>query len=332
MNEIEVLVEFRSLRDELSKWARFIDEQLNVFAHTIEPHLVENIQIPAKFRIKDDNSFKAKAFYRNKKYEDPILDITDKVGTRLVFLFPQSVQKMSDFINSQDGIKWKVKDKSQDTLKIRQEHPEVFSYQSDHFILMPYEGYESSKDLNVLTCEVQIRTLLQHAYSEVSHALFYKQDKDQDKEALRMLAASMAFLEESDSKFEKILAMNVPMNDIRISLRVLVCNEFAKLDKNYNEQNFDREVWDIFIQLLDNSKVNQALAEFPDFLSDKAEILKEGISNYQKDIFLFSQPMLLLATYSFVTWQTFTRDNWPFGYSSISYIVKMLGYSDEVLK
>ena len=168
--------------------------------------------------------------------------------------------------------------------------------------------------------------------SLVSHALFYKQDKDQDKEALRMLAASMAFLEESDSKFEKILAMNVPMNDIRISLRVLVCNEFAKLDKNYNEQNFDREVWDIFIQLLDNSKVNQALAEFPDFLSDKAEILKEGISNYQKDIFLFSQPMLLLATYSFVTWQTFTRDNWPFGYSSISYIVKMLGYSDEVLK
>ncbi len=147
-----------------------------------------------------------------------------------------------------------------------------------------------------------------------------------------MLAASMAFLEESDSKFEKILAMNVPMNDNRISLRVLVCKEFAELDNNYNEQKFDREVWDVFIELLDDTKVNQALTEFYDFLKDKTDMLKEGISDYQKDIFLFSQPILLLATYSFVNWQTFTRDNWPYGYSSLSYIVKMLGYSDEVLK
>lgn len=57
-------------------------------------------------------------------------------------------------------------------MKIRLKHPEVFSYQSDHFILMPCEGYDSPKDINVLTCEVQVRTLLQHAYSEVSHALF----------------------------------------------------------------------------------------------------------------------------------------------------------------
>lgn len=52
MNESEVMEEFRSLRDELAKWARHIDEQLNAFAQTIEPSLVENIQIPAKFRIK----------------------------------------------------------------------------------------------------------------------------------------------------------------------------------------------------------------------------------------------------------------------------------------
>lgn len=83
MNESEVMEEFRSLRDELSKWARLIDEQLNTFAQAIEPSLVENIQIPAKYRIKDDNSFKSKAFYRDKKYENPILEITDKVGTRL---------------------------------------------------------------------------------------------------------------------------------------------------------------------------------------------------------------------------------------------------------
>lgn len=67
---------------------------------------------------------------------------------------------MSDFIESQNGIKWIVKEKSQDTMKIRLKHPEVFSYQSDHFILMPCDGYESSKDINVLTCEVQVRTLL----------------------------------------------------------------------------------------------------------------------------------------------------------------------------
>lgn len=126
--------------------------------------------------------------------------------------------------------------------------------------------------------------------------------------------------------------MNVPMNDNRISLRVLVCKKFAELDDNYNEQKFDREVWDVFIELLDDMKVNQALTEFPEFFKDKSEMLKEGFSDYQKDIFLFTQPILLLATYSFVTWQTFTRDNWPYGYSSLSYIVKMLGYSDEVLK
>ena len=58
-----------------------------------------------------------------------------------------------------------------------------------------------------LTCEIQIRTLLQHAFAEVSHDSTYKGPYKNDKGILRHLAKSMALMEATDDYFCNIFSL-----------------------------------------------------------------------------------------------------------------------------
>ena len=73
---------------------------------------------------------------------------------------------------------------------------------------MKLEGVTIPKGL---TCEVQVRTLLQHAYSELSHSRIYKPSFDPDAKVKRVIAKSMALLETTDDFFEEV---NDRMNEI----------------------------------------------------------------------------------------------------------------------
>jgi putative GTP pyrophosphokinase len=65
------------VRDEVQ---RHVSESLNLDVATF-------IKIPAVPRLKDDNSLLGKAFHRSKPYQDPYLEIEDKVGLRFVGRF-----------------------------------------------------------------------------------------------------------------------------------------------------------------------------------------------------------------------------------------------------
>ena len=60
------------------------------------PNIKEMVQMKAVHRCKDIDSLIAKAFYRNKDYNDPLLDITDKVTTLVL-------DKLYDDYNLDDG-------------------------------------------------------------------------------------------------------------------------------------------------------------------------------------------------------------------------------------
>lgn len=332
MTEDELKGEFNSLKPVLEKWGNHVDKVLNDYVTAKYASIKEMVQNKASHRVKDENSFIQKALYRKKGYGNPILKITDKVGTRLVLLCSEAVKDVSNYILSRNGIDWDVKENSQDIWKIRVDNPEAFTYQSEHFIVAPIDSYEASVDISLLTCEIQVRTLLQHAYSEISHAFVYKTNKDIDPMVRRNLAASMAFLEEADEKFLYIYKKNMESTkDIRLSLVNELNSEFAKLCSSYQVDKFDREAMEVYIQLLDDNRIHEIKDDFASFVQKNKKMLYLAIHDNQ-NCYLFTQPISLLALYSFENWQHFTKENWPYGYESLKLVVKALGFSDDVLE
>lgn len=323
--------DFCQIKPELDKWGIYLDNLLNKYVSGKYSDIKEMVQMKAAHRCKDIESFISKALYRKKNYNNPLLDITDKVGTRLVLLCSCAVDDVSGYIESEDNKSWRIVEKSQDITKIKVDNPEAFTYQSEHFIVKPCLSYKSSVELDLLTCEIQIRTLAQHAYSELSHAFVYKQNKEADAKVRRELAASMAFLEEADCKFLDIYkAMNEKSENLRLLLIQKLNVEFTKLCNDYQVILFDRGAFDAYFDILDETRIQQFWNELDSFISDKKSSIMNSHRHF-KDCYLFTQPTLILAMYSSDKWQNFTKEKWPFGYYSLSCVVKSLGYTSDVL-
>ena len=163
------------------------------------------LQIPPKPRVKDIDSFLEKALVRKRK-DDPLNEITDQVGVRFVVLLLEDIDRVGKIVQSDRWIWQKDRDHEQERLK----KPDYFAYQSDHYIVRPKEQFE----FNGVTipsqtpCEIQIRTILQHAYAEMAHSSDYKPSirlpEEDQKRVKRSLAKGSALIETTDDVFKEI--------------------------------------------------------------------------------------------------------------------------------
>jgi ppGpp synthetase/RelA/SpoT-type nucleotidyltranferase len=112
-------------------------------------------------RAKDERSFAIKAF--RKGYSDPWQQITDKVGGRVVVALPSDVDVVASLVR-EVLIGAEVEDK-------RIHPPDTLGYSGVHVTgVLPTSGIPD--DLSLV--EVQVRTIVQDAWSVVSHRLLYK--------------------------------------------------------------------------------------------------------------------------------------------------------------
>jgi putative GTP pyrophosphokinase len=154
-------------------------------------------------RVKDDQKLIEKAFFRKKPYADPYADITDKVGTRFVVLLGSEVAKVEAALTSHG--EWTYS-KDRDYEAEQRENPQHFDYAAVHYVVrnarpLTYEGIE----IPIGTpCEVQIKTLLQHAFSELTHDTIYKPQIEATPGMRRSAAKAMALLEATNDYFEKV--------------------------------------------------------------------------------------------------------------------------------
>ncbi|MFQ1017903.1 GTP pyrophosphokinase family protein [Gilliamella sp. BG7] len=202
MDQNEFRKKYESEMPMFKAWGDFV---LSRIVNKLPENFVENaIKIPLYRenhpRLKDINSLLAKAFIRKKRnYEE----ITDKIGIRFVVLLESHVMALKNIIeNSPD---WRYsKDRELDDW--RKNDPRIFDYKSLHYIvyskkIFNYDGISINKDT---PCEIQVRTLLQHAYAEMSHDKIYKSiTKDIPAEVKRLMAKSMALMETTDELLSK---------------------------------------------------------------------------------------------------------------------------------
>ena len=168
------------------------------------------LKVPPISRVKSIDSFLEKALVRKPK-TDPINEITDQVGIRYVVLLQSEVDIIGKIIERQSCWTWR-KDKDFEEERLR--NPYYFSYQSDHYIVFnnaPVTVGPITIPENT-PCEIQVRTLLQHAYAEMSHDRFYKPPTDANGsqpnpmylKMSRALAKGSALIETTDDVFEEI--------------------------------------------------------------------------------------------------------------------------------
>ncbi len=149
-------------------------------------------------RIKSFESFEEKI--DRKKYSNPFEQVEDFCGIRIICYYRSDVLKICKIIEEEfDVLEARNKE---DLLAVNE-----FGYRSFHMIAkIPISRSPTLLDdsYSNFKFEIQIRTILMHAWAEIEHKLAYKSE---DQIALSMrkeFAFLSAKLEESDFQFERL--------------------------------------------------------------------------------------------------------------------------------
>jgi len=278
-------------------------------------------KISPKVRVKDIDSLVAKAFYRNKNYDDPYNDITDKVGMRLVVLLSSEIDQIDQYIKSHK--EWSFS-KDRDFEKEREDEPLSFDYQSMHYILtsevdINFEGVTIPKGMK---CELQVRTLLQHAYSELSHDRVYKPSFDPTAKVKRTIAKSMALLETTDEYFEEV---NSQMNDIMIyTILDHLKDTFLDMINSEKATNTKANLFILEAFLEDLEKLKDELTQY--ICTNKLS-LEQLINANLNATFLNSQPIVLFIYFMINKKKSKLLEKWPLPQNELRPFFTQLGKS-----
>ena len=158
-------------------------------------------------RAKEPESFGAKAESQSEndpgepKYKQPLRDITDLAGIRIITFFPRTVEAVGACIREE----FDVLEHTDLSRTLLQE--ERFGYQSEHFLVMlngKRAGLPEYKPHRGLVAEVQVRTILQHAWAEIEHDIQYKSSITIPNTIRRRFMALAGVLEIADREFQAV--------------------------------------------------------------------------------------------------------------------------------
>lgn len=299
--ELQFIAAFDSIIPQLKAWGNWVD---NLLTNEILIDLKNEIQIYPKYRIKSQRSILDKAFYKKQNYSDPLFQIVDKVATRVVFLKSNDVVFAKEII-----LNFKEWDAiiTKNVFEEIEDKPKVFDYQSVHIVVYPLENQDGFENAGRLGCEIQLRSLLQHAFAEVSHDNIYKGPYQNDAVVLRQLSKSMALMEATDDYFKNIYA--IMTDETRIYPAFL--NELALIYKDfvptYSKNKLNVDFNDKFLILF---------KERPVQIQEVRTFVQKRLTEFSRAIkisngYLFQQPVSILIGFYLLKSEKFLNDNWP---------------------
>ena len=154
-------------------------------------------------RVKSTDRFLAKAakvVEGTPKYSDPLRQIQDQIGARIVTFYRPDVEALSQEIEKHF--------RSIETRKIVPESDWEFGYEGKHYVLLlPRDVFsEAISEDSFAFFELQLKTVFQHAWSEAEHDLGYKPPSELTREQKRKLAFTSAQAWGADNIFEALFA------------------------------------------------------------------------------------------------------------------------------
>lgn len=194
-------------RDHLAVYqARFpaLERVANNLTNLLQDHLAGVPRIDrVSSRAKCRHRFAAKADKVNPdgtpRYEDPLTQIQDQVGARIIVLYKSDVDQVATVLAQYfRPIEW------QDHVP---ESPWEFGYFGRHWIFaLPEDVIPSDVDKQLVPrfFELQVKTLFQHAWSEASHDLAYKPPEELSSDQQRRFAYTAAQAWGADRVFAEL--------------------------------------------------------------------------------------------------------------------------------
>lgn len=163
--------------------------------YSIDYHAIE-------VRAKTVESFSEKIKRPGKEYSNPLEDITDLCGARVILYYQEDIDKFYEALVDEFDINAKLSVDKRSELNYDQ-----FGYVSRHIICKVGRSraklldWKKFKDINI---EIQVRTVLQHGWASISHALQYKGGIDTPPELARKLTRLAGLLELADEQFSSL--------------------------------------------------------------------------------------------------------------------------------
>jgi putative GTP pyrophosphokinase len=198
-----------------------------------------------------------------------------------------------------------------------------FAYQSVHYVLRSKAGLAiDGVDIpEGLACEVQIRTLLQHAHSELTHDTLYKPKTIAKPSVKRTVAKSMALIEATDEFFAQAMRdLATASEPQRLLLDYLNTAYASGTGLEPGQERSNQLVIDAFMDLLPEDAIPQLEA----FLKDKSYVF-DKIKEQNRQRHFFNQPTVLLAYFLVERMPAQTKESWPIDSDDLAKVFSDLG-------
>lgn len=135
------------------------------------------------------------------RFKDPLAQMTDIAGVRVITFFPKTLDEVDRTIRSEFKVIQK-KDKRRQSAG-----PYRFGYQSIHYLVRLNPRRATLPEYRCfanLTAEVQVRTILQHAWAEMEHDIRYKPVAAIPATLRKRFDALAETIEQADREFQAI--------------------------------------------------------------------------------------------------------------------------------
>ena len=203
-------------------------------------------------RVKGYDSLAGKLELKGHKYSS-LADLTDILGLRVITFYIDDVDKVASAVERLFDIDW---ENSVDKRKIHE--IDSFGYLSLHYICkVPDFPYRF---------EIQMRTLLQHAWANMDHDTGYKSGVEIPKRYMRNMSRLAGMLELVDDEFSKI---RIELTDYRRRVQALVRSG------NLDEVPIDGDTFRSYLELEPFNQLNKRIAAM-----NQAEIQEVSLMPY----------------------------------------------------
>jgi ppGpp synthetase/RelA/SpoT-type nucleotidyltranferase len=194
--------EYRKIRP---LYENFAMESRKIILAFLQDAHIKYHSIEARAKEVDEFGKKAAKFLESDptkpKYPNPLNDITDMAGVRIITFLPRTVGEVCNIVEKEFEIIERV-DKAANLMDEGK-----IGYQSVHYLvkIRPSDKFMSEYELyRNLTLEVQIRTILQHAWAEMEHDIQYKGEVEIPRLIKRKFIALAGLLDIADREFQTL--------------------------------------------------------------------------------------------------------------------------------
>ena len=214
-------------------------------------------------RVKTEDSLTGKILRKGGKYRE-IFDLTDLIGLRVITFYIDDVDKVASVLERLFEIDW------ENSVDKRKAHEiDSFGYLSLHYICrIPESAYHDPEhpEINKIRFEVQMRTVLQHAWANMNHDTGYKSGVEIPKVYLRNLSRLAGMLELVDDEFSRIRR---EISDYRRQVQSLVASG------NLDEVPLDGDSFRSYLSIHPFARLTRRIASL-----NQAEIQEVDLSRF----------------------------------------------------